>query len=84
MQAILTRFHGPTNTRGSRISARCDAGKLSIDYPHELSGEACHRKAAEALRDKLGWDEGSYGKLASGQLPTGDYAFVFVPSDMEG
>jgi hypothetical protein len=75
MQAIQTRYHGPSNTRGSRISAKADAGRISIPYPHELSGEACHRAAAEALCKKLGWDDAE--KLVGGQLPNGDYAFVF-------
>jgi hypothetical protein len=77
MQAIQTRYHGPSNTRGSRISAKADAGRISIPYPHELSGEACHRAAAEALCKKLGWD--GVETLAGGQLPSGDYAFVFCP-----
>src|SRR3990167_677762 len=56
MKAISTQYHGPTNTRGSRIVARdSDNNRISISYPYELSGEAVHRKAAEALRDKMGW-----------------------------
>lgn len=78
MQAIITKYHGPTNTRGSRITAKCDAGSVTIPYPHELSGEACHRKAAEALRNKLEWNTEFYGEMASGQLPSGEYVFVFV------
>lgn len=77
MQAIQTRYLGPTNSRGSRIKAWAAAGSVTIDYPHELSGQACHRKAAEALIKKLGWDDEHYGGLLGGQLPSGDYAFVF-------
>lgn len=74
MKAIETTYHGPTNTRGSRISARdCDGNKVSIPYPHELSGEDVHRKAAEALRDKMGWE----GRLVGGATKRG-YTFVFV------
>jgi hypothetical protein len=75
MQAILTRYLGPTNTRGSRIKASCAAGSITIGYPHELSGQAVYRKAAEALVAKLGWDE--IASLLGGCLPTGDYCFVF-------
>jgi hypothetical protein len=78
MQAIITKYYEPTNTRGSRITAKCDAGSVTIPYPYELSGEAVHRKAAEALRDKLGWNTDYYGNMASGQIPGGDYVFVFV------
>ena len=77
MQAIICKYFGPTNVKGSRIKAQCDAGSITIDYPHELSGQAVYRKAAEALVAKLGWTEAHYGGLLGGQLPSGDYAFVF-------
>lgn len=74
MQAIQTRYLKPTDTKGSRIKAWAAAGSITIGYPHELSGQACHRKAAEALAAKFGWDT----ELLGGQLENGDYAFVFV------
>jgi hypothetical protein len=73
-QAIRTKYHGPTNFKGSRITAACEAGKVTIPYPHELSGEACHRKAAETLCDKLGWNK----SMVSGGFGDGTYAFVFT------
>lgn len=77
MQAIQTRYHGPTNSRGSLVSAKCEAGRVSIPYPYELSGEAVHKAAAVALCKKLGWSGAE--SLAGGMLPNGDYAFVFCP-----
>ena len=77
MQAINTKYLGPTNNRGSRIKATCAAGSITIDYPHGLSGQATHRKAAEALVFKLGWVDTYYGGLLGGQLANGDYVFVF-------
>ena len=79
MQAILTKYHGPTNSKGSRISAKCDAGSVTISYPHELSGEAVYRAAADALVKKLGWttDKG-YPEMVCGGLPNqAGYVFVF-------
>lgn len=56
MKAIVTKYHGPTNTRGSRITASDEDGnRVSIPYPYELSGEDVHRKAAEALCEKMNW-----------------------------
>jgi hypothetical protein len=76
MQAILTKYIGATNTKGSRIKATCDAGSVTISYPHELSGDAVYRAAADALCKKLGW---AHGELACGGLPNnGGYVFVFV------
>ena len=74
MKAIVTKYHGATNTRGSRISASDEDGnKVFISYPYELSGEAVHRKAADSLCGKMGWK----GELVSGSLKNG-YVFVFV------
>lgn len=74
MQAIVTRYHGPTDYHGSRITARCESGRLTIPYPFERNaGEDAHRVAAEALRDRLGWA----GHLVGGCLPDGSYAFLF-------
>lgn len=73
-KAILTRFKAPTNTRGARIVASdCDANHINIPWPGGLSSEAAHHKAAEALRDKMGWQ----GELQGGGLRNG-YAWVFV------
>lgn len=77
MQAIICKYFGPSNVKGSRIKAQCAAGSITIDYPYGLSGQAVYRKAAEALVAKLGWNAPNYGGLLGGQLPSGDYAFVF-------
>jgi len=74
MQAIQTKYMGPTNTTGSRIKATCATGSVTIDYPHELSGMDCHAKAAYALLAKMHWDY----KLVGGQLADQSYAFVMV------
>jgi hypothetical protein len=77
MNAIQTRYFGPTNTRGARIKATCETGSITISYPHELSGMACHALAANALVNKLGWTDSHYGELLGGQLKNNDYVFVF-------
>ncbi len=74
MKAIKTTYKGPTDSRGSRIIASDEDGnRVTISYPYELSGEAVHRKAAEALCAKMEWN----GNLAGGSLKNG-YVFVFV------
>lgn len=61
MQAIETRYLGPTNTRGSRIKATTASGiSKTVPYPHEFSGMACHWEAARALAESLGWEAGEY------------------------
>jgi hypothetical protein len=74
MKAIITKYHGPTNFKGSRITATDEDGnRVTISYPHELSGEAVHWAAAQALCDKMNWT----GKLSGGSLKNG-YVFTFV------
>lgn len=78
MQAIQTKYFGPTNTKGSRIKATCAAGSITIGYPHEVEhGQPAHRKAAEALAAKLGWVGNRHGALLGGQLPDHSHVFVF-------
>jgi len=78
MQAIQTRYLGPTNTRGSRIKAWCDAGSLTQSWDYAVNGDLNHVAAAAALQHKLGWVGGLYGSLKSGTLPNGDQCHVMV------
>lgn len=84
MQAIQTKYLPMTNSKPSRIKAWCEAGQITISYPHELSGQAVHRKACDALRQKLGWVDRPdlphkpYAEMVGGSLPSGGYCFVFV------
>lgn len=81
MQAIHTKFLPCTNTRGARIKASCERGDITIDYPYELWGDQCHRKAAQALIDKFVAEDGRpdwQKPFVTGCLPSGGYAHVFV------
>lgn len=77
MKSIETRYHGPTDTRGARISAT-DCGDHTIYWNcdmSEKSGEDLHREAALALCEKLGWD----GSTLIGGGTKAGYVFVFPP-----
>jgi hypothetical protein len=53
MIAIETKYHGPTDTKGGRISASCENwGKVFIPYPHEYSGARAYFQAVLALIEK--------------------------------
>lgn len=79
MKAILTRYVGPSNVRGSRIIATAEGGdrphRLTVPYDHSSSDP--HADAAVALCRKLGWT----GELIGGGLPNGDNCYVFAESD---
>lgn len=86
MKAIVTKYLGPTDYRGSRIVATAEGGnrphRIVVSYDDSLSGEACHRAAADALCARLGWDSSS---LVGGGLPNGrGYAFCFAASLLGG
>lgn len=79
MQAIITKFYGPTNHKGSRMKATCDAGTVWMSYEYGLNIDGNHAKAAKMLIDKLGWNTDYYGELVMGGLPGNQgYAHVFT------
>jgi hypothetical protein len=87
MQAITTKYLPATNVRGSRIKATCERGSITISYPHELSGEAVHIAAADALVAKFVREDWAQygdernpweGARVCGGIVGGAYAHVFA------
>lgn len=87
MQAIQTKYLPATNFKGSRIKAWCERGSITISYPDELSGDACHIAAANALVAKfVKEDLARYGSNRNpwegprvcGGLPGGGCAHVYL------
>ena len=78
MQAIITQYHGPTNYRSARISARASAGKKFYDWDYALGIEENHDRAANRFAESFGWLERH--ALVGGTLPsnTGN-CYVLVP-----
>lgn len=77
-QAIVTKYHGPTNVKGTRVSARCDAKRRIYWWDHSLGTAENHQTAAMMLAQELGWS----GMWCGGSLSTGGY--VFVQNDGDG
>ncbi len=72
LQAIETRYIGPTNHRDSRIIATTASGlKLTRSWKHELNIEANHYEAAKELCEKLEW-----GTIKAGGATKNGYAWV--------
>lgn len=87
MQAILTKYLCATNTRGSRIKASCERGSITISYPDELSGDAVHIAAKDALVAKFVKEDAKrYGSernpwsrpTVCGWLSSGEAVHVYV------
>jgi hypothetical protein len=73
---IKTRFLGPTNNRGARIKATCQAGSITIPYAYELASGGSHWLAAQKLIKKCGLQWGE--KFTVGSDNNGYY---FIPCD---
>ncbi len=73
MQAIVTKYLGPTNVRGSRIKAKCQAGSVTLSWEYGLNSMNNHLAAAKALATKLGWN---YGEWIGAGLPDGSCVYV--------
>ena len=75
MQAILTRYIGPTNFRGTRVRASCAAGSIIVPWDDALGIDANHAAARRALVRKLDWQDRTW---ASGTLASGDFVHVIT------
>lgn len=75
-QAIHTKFLGPTDYRGARIKATCDAGSITVGYDHALDTGPNHAVACETLIRKLGWER--HGRWVGGSAKCNPTGFVFV------
>jgi hypothetical protein len=73
MQAIVTRYFGPGNVRGSRVKATCQAGSITLEWADNLNSNENHLAAAKAMVNKMGWH---YGTWIAGGLPDGSYVWV--------
>lgn len=73
--AIMTKYLGPTNTRGSRYKAFTESGRsITIAASDTLSSADNHKAAALALQAKMGWTD----DLIEGGVP-GGYVYVADP-----
>ncbi len=87
MQAIITKYLCPTNTRGARVKAECAALTVTLSYDHALNMEENHiaicaelcKRMHETNVEKYGSHDTIWaGKHAFGQLKSGEYVHVFI------
>jgi|SRR5882757_684953 len=78
MQAIETKYIGPTNTKGSRIKATAWAGSVTVPYDHSLSLDSNHRAAALRLCELHQWNSQHHGDIMGGDLKNGNSVWVLV------
>lgn len=75
MQAICTKYFGPSNVKGSRVKAYSESGlSVTISYPREKSGQDVDFEAVKAFCSKFpGW--GPASNYHAGAIK-GGYAWV--------
>ena len=74
MKAITTKFHGPSNIKGSRYSASDEDGnRVILSSEYALNSAENHARAATALLDKMQWS----GRMVGGSTKHG-MVWVFV------
>jgi len=76
-QAITTKYLGPTNSRGSRVKARCQAKSLTVPWDHALDPTENHKAAARMLQEQLQWS----GQLVGGWDHEEKGVFVIVDTN---
>ena len=74
-QAIETKYIKATDTKGSYIKAKAESGSIKVSYDYALSAAENHEAAAQALIDKLGWQD--LGVFVEGGTARG-YVFVNI------
>lgn len=73
-QAIVTKYHGPGNVRGSRVKATAAAGSVILGWDDRLNVEENHKAAAKVLAEKFGWR----GCWVGGAMPGAGYVFAMT------
>jgi len=75
MQTIMTKYLGPTDTKGPRVKAMTSSGHrgstYTVGWDDSLNIEGNHADAAQKLLDKLGW-QGMW------RMGSTDRGYVFV------
>lgn len=75
MIAIRSKYHGPTNYRGSIVRASANGRSAQVPWAAEWDSEDNHRRAVVILCAKLGWDA---DRFFGGNLESGEWVWVPV------
>lgn len=72
-QAIIIKFLGATNTKGTRLKVTSYGCSITVPLDFGAGQEQRIRQAVDALLNKFEWS----GEYIIGVLPSGDYVAVF-------
>ena len=74
-QTILTYILPCTNTKGSRIVAKCEARRRIYSWDHSLGSEENHSEAADRLIHELEWNTND-DRWVGGWVPKVGYVWI--------
>lgn len=77
-QAIITKYFGPTDHKGSRIKATCATGSIIIPYAYNLNTFENHEAAALELKEKFGWINNDTTLIAATMPKDDGYCFTQI------
>lgn len=78
-RCIVTKYHGPTNTRGSRVIATAYGKRVTFPWDHAEDAHMNHAMAAAYAASKLGWLDGTSWERHDATAPNGyDRVHLFV------
>ena len=81
-QAIVTKYLGPTNTKGARIKATTASGvSETLNWDHSIDPFQNHQNAVDKLRNTLGWDKDT--RTIPGLFKIDGYVFVQVDKEFK-
>jgi hypothetical protein len=75
---VATQFIGPTNHRGSRVTAKCRLGSIIVPWDYSAGDHANHAAAAIALVAKFGLGPFDYPKSAESPISGASFIFTFL------
>jgi hypothetical protein len=81
MQAIHSKYLGPTGVKGARVRATCAHGSIVIGWDWALNEAQNHAHAARQLQLKIAHQQHADHWLApmvTGSLPDSSYVHVFA------
>ena len=67
MQAIVTRILSPTDSRGTRVEAKAEGGRVTRPYDPARTCVENHAAAACALADRMDWPAELVGDNPTGR-----------------
>jgi hypothetical protein len=77
-RVVITKYIGPTNFHGSRISARAYGKRIIVTWDDALDVRDNHERAARELAKRQGWLDGAASLVVGGCSPDDSgYTFIF-------